>query len=193
MTRPRRAGSKPAVDTLDRWQSPDGTAFLIRPMRSDDAALELAFLDALSPQTRYERTFSHRNLLAPGELKRLVRFDVREEIALVALHEDRERAAFVAVARLRRPTPTADTEFAIVVGDAWQRRGIGLRLLTRLLDVARLAGLPRVVGHTFATNVAMKSLAVRAGFTARPDPDDATVTLLEIDLGPAGGAPTAAG
>jgi acetyltransferase len=68
------------------------------------------------------------------------------------------------------------------VGDAWQRRGVGARLLDKLVDVARRAGIPRVVGYTFATNEAMKGLARKTGFKVRTDPEDASVAILEIEL-----------
>jgi acetyltransferase len=178
LTRP----SRPDADVLERWHTPDGLDLLIRPMRSDDVGPEVAFLQSLSPQTRYERTFSHRGLLAPGELKKLVRFDVREEIALVAVVARDGGHAFVAVARLKKVPGTDQCEFAIVVGDDWQRRGIGLRLLHKLLDVSRRAGIAHVIGYTFATNEGMKALARKAGFALRADPADASITLLEIGL-----------
>lgn len=176
------ASDTPHADELDRWCATDGTPLVIRPLRSDDAAQELRFLQALSPQTRYERTFSHRGLLTPGELGRLVRFDVREEVALVAAVPGDPEDEFVAVTRLKKSPDGSAFEFAIVVRDDWQRRGVGLRLLTRLLDAARLAGIPRIAGVTFATNTAMRSLATRAGFSVRSDPDDASMALLEAEL-----------
>ncbi|MGB3429874.1 MAG: GNAT family N-acetyltransferase, partial [Burkholderiaceae bacterium] len=66
--------------------------------------------------------------------------------------------------------------------DDWQCRGVGTRLLDKLLEVARHAGIPRVIGYTFATNEAMKRLARKAGLTVRSDPADASVSILEIDL-----------
>lgn len=79
---PGRGTPRPAADVLERWRAADGTEVQIRPLRSDDAGREPDFVHALSPQTRYERTFSHRGDLAPGELAKLIRFDVREEVDL---------------------------------------------------------------------------------------------------------------
>lgn len=174
--------TRTGVDVLDRWQAADGTWVVIRPMHADDARRELRFIESLSSQTLYERTFSHRGTLVPGELRRLVRYDVREEVALVATIRRGRTEEFAAVIRLKKAPDAAPHEFALVVADAWQRRGIGLRLLEKLLEVSRHAGIARVVGYTFATNEAMKSLARRAGFHLRADPDDASLTLLEIDL-----------
>lgn len=178
----RQAAPRPEADVLERWRADGGTDLQIRPMRSDDAKRELDFVRALSPQTRYERTFSHRGGLAPGELAKLVRFDVREEVALVAVADPDGAGAFAAVARLKKVPGTDQCEFAIVVADDWQRRGVGLRLLRKLLEVSRHAGIARVIGYTFSTNEAMKKLGRKAGFTLRSDPKDPSVTVLEIDL-----------
>ena len=176
------ASRDPGVDRLDRWQAPEGTRFAIRPLRADDAAHELAFLDSLSVQTRYERTFSHRGLLTPGELRKLIRFDVREEIALVVTVPGATADIFVAVARLKRIPKSDRCEFAIVVGDRWQRRGVGIRLLGKLVEVSRRAGIAHIVGYTFSTNEAMKALARQAGFKVHSDPGDPSLAILEIDL-----------
>lgn len=169
-----------APGVLERWRSPSGVDLLIRPVGADDAAREVRFLESLSAQTRYERLFSHRGLL-PGELRQMVRFDVRREIALLAAAGEKPHEEIVAVARLKKGADDSQYEFAIVVGDAWQRQGIGERLLRRLLAVAKLAGVRQVSGVTLATNTGMKALCSRLGFSLRPDPGDATVTLLAID------------
>jgi len=166
---------------LERWRTASGVDVLIRPVAADDAGRELRFLQSLSPQTRFERVFSHRGLL-PGELRQMVRFDIRREIALLAAAGTPPKEEIAAVARLKKSADGRQYEFALVVGDAWQRQGIGARLLRRLLAVAKLAGIARVSGITLATNTPMKALCQRLGFTLRPDPDDATVTLLSIDL-----------
>lgn len=169
---------------LERWRSPIGVELLIRPVAADDAGRELRFIESLSPQTRYERVFSHRGLLQPGELQQLVRFDIRREIALLVAAGDGPDEEIVAVARLKKSDLAGepDYEFAVVVGDSWQRQGIGERLLRRLLAVAKLAGIGRVSGVTMAINTSMKALCRKVGFRLRPGPEDATVTLLEIDL-----------
>jgi acetyltransferase len=171
-------------EVIERWTAPDGTPLALRPVMADDAGRELEFFSGLSPQTRYERLFSHRGLL-PGELQRLVRFDVRREIALMVAADDGAARRTVAVARLHRARAADGAcEFGLVVGDAWQRRGVGGRLLLRLLEEAARAGVRRVVGHTRASNEGMKKLARKLGFRVQADPEDAGVALLTLQLGP---------
>lgn len=171
---------RPPPEVIERWTTAAGVELLLRPVHPDDARREVRFLESLSPQTRYERAFSHRGLL-PGELRKLVRFDVRREIALLVATADAEQR-IVAVARLKKSPDGHGCEFALVVGDAWQRQGVGGRLLRRLLAVARTAGIDTVTGHTLSTNTPMKALARALGFTLAPDPDDGTVTLLTLQL-----------
>jgi acetyltransferase len=172
---------RPAPQILERWQSRGGVNLVIRPVGADDAEREVRFVQSLSPQTRYERVFSHRGLL-PGELRRLVKFDVRREIALLAaVHEDTDEQ-IVGVARLKKSADGRQCEFAIVVGDAWHRQGIGERLLDKLLAVAKQAGIAQVSGVTMATNESMKGLCRKLGFTVQSDPADATLSLLSIEL-----------
>jgi acetyltransferase len=173
--------TRPRPEVFERWHARDGTPLSIRPMGADDAGRELRFIESLSPQSRYERVFSHRSL-KPGELRALVRFDVRREIALVVTTGTPPDETFVAVARLKKDDGGHGSEFGLAVGDAWQRQGVGRRLLDTLLAVARQAGVRRVEGRTLATNTAMKGLARSLGFAVVPDPADATVTLLSVDL-----------
>jgi acetyltransferase len=55
-------------------------------------------------------------------------------------------------------------EFAIVVADAWHRKGIGHRLMQRLIEIARARGLDAMEGEVLAQNTEMLALAAALGF-----------------------------
>ena len=63
----------------------------------------------------------------------------------------------------------------MVVTDAWQRRGLGVLLLERLVTDAAAAGVRNLGGITLATNTPMIRLARRLGFTVSTEPGDWTV------------------
>jgi GNAT superfamily N-acetyltransferase len=67
-------------------------------------------------------------------------------------------------------------EAALLVQDAWQRRGIGTALLRRLIAYAEGNGLTAVVAHTGADNVAMLRTLRRLGF-GRTDRDGGLVSV----------------
>ncbi|HNX98569.1 MAG TPA: GNAT family N-acetyltransferase, partial [Candidatus Aminicenantes bacterium] len=55
-------------------------------------------------------------------------------------------------------------EYALLVRDDWQHRGVGGALTRRCLEIAAGRGLRRVVSRTTAANVGMLALLRRYGF-----------------------------
>mgnify|MGYP001546834288 FL=1 len=161
----------------------DGSALTIRPIHAADRRLELDFLVGLSAQTRYQRLLSGRQLL-PGELKRLTDIDYAHEMALVALATVDGRLRQIGVARYVRDAGDDErsADFAIVVADDSQRRGLGELLLRSLLRAARADGVSVLGGITLSSNVAMLALAKKLGFSARREHGNASVTDLRLEL-----------
>jgi acetyltransferase len=137
-----------------------GVRLALRPMRPEDAELEQAFVNGLSERSRYQRFMQNLPGLTPRMLARFTQLDYDRELALVALHD----AHFIAVGRYA-PNPDGETaEFALVVADAWQGKGLGRMLLERLCSYARAAGYRSLYGHILQANHAMLELAQRLGF-----------------------------
>jgi len=103
-------------------------------------------------------------------------------MALAATVMLEEREALIGVARYVLDAGGESCEFALVVADAWQGRGIGRRLMEKLIAVARERGLKRIYGEVLATNRAMLELARKLGFEIGRHPDDATVTRVALQL-----------
>jgi acetyltransferase len=76
----------------------------------------------------------------------------------------------------------SSAEFAMVVADAWQRKGVGTLLLSTLLRHAHAAGIGRLHGITLASNRGMQNLAHKFGFVQKHDPQDASIRYLEKTL-----------
>jgi acetyltransferase len=72
-------------------------------------------------------------------------------------------------------------EFAIVVADAWHGRGIGSRLLAKLIDAARRHGVKHLYGDILAMNRPMLALATKLGFKLSRH-EDPTLTRASITL-----------
>jgi acetyltransferase len=137
-----------------------GTRVRIRPIRPEDAELEQRFFHSLSERSRYQRFMQHMHDLPPYLLARFTQLDYDRELALVAVHA----GSFIAVGRYA-PNPDGETaEFALVVADAWQGKGLGRALLERLCDAARAAGYRSLSGEILNANHAMLDLARRLGF-----------------------------
>lgn len=138
----------------------DGTRLRLRPMRPQDAGLERAFVESLSERSKYQRFMQAMPGLTPQMLARFTQLDYDRELALVALHEGR----FVAVGRYAPNADGETAEFALVVADAWQGKGIGRALLERLCEQAGRSGYRALYGHILHANHDMLELAHRLGF-----------------------------
>ncbi|MEW5864251.1 MAG: bifunctional acetate--CoA ligase family protein/GNAT family N-acetyltransferase [Pseudomonadota bacterium] len=140
----------------------DGRRIPVRPIRPEDAALELRFFERLSPRSRYQRFHHEMAQLPPQMLARFTQLDYDRELALVAL--DPESGELVGVGRYM-PNPDGESaEFALAVADDWQGRGIGRALLERLCECARATGYSTLWGHILNVNTDMLALAARLGF-----------------------------
>ena len=144
---------------------PDGTELILRPIEPGDKARLSAALGRLSAETIRRRFFAAKPRFSSGELRYLTEVDGHNHIALVALlADDPER--IVAVARCVRLPDAPDTaEFAIVVGDALQGRGLGRLLAGALADAARREGIRRFAATMLAENEAV--LAIMRTFSQR--------------------------
>ena len=60
-------------------------------------------------------------------------------------------------------------EYAVLVSDAWQNRGLGGVLTDYCLEIARGWGLKRMVAQTTADNARMLALFKKRGYTVEPD------------------------
>ena len=62
-------------------------------------------------------------------------------------------------------------EFAVLVGDAWQGKGIGSNLLEKCLSIAEKQGFKTVHGIVLRENRNMLALGKKLGFEIKRDPD----------------------
>ncbi|HZR02923.1 MAG TPA: GNAT family N-acetyltransferase [Burkholderiales bacterium] len=142
----------------------DGTTVYVRPISGEDAEREQAFVRALSPQSRYFRFLSGIRELTPQAIDRFTHPDPAREIALVALTSLLPDAEQVGVARCAWRAQGEEAEFAIVVADAFQGKGLGWNLMTHLIACAKSRAVPRIWGLVLANNSRMLDLMRALGF-----------------------------
>jgi acetyltransferase len=146
----------------------DGAHARLRPIRPEDAAMERQFVHELSNQSRYLRFLHHLPELPPEMLARFTQIDYDREMAFIALVGEGAEERIVAVARYVQNPDRISAEFAIVVADHWQNRGLGRVLLTRLLDCAKESGFERIDGTVLAINSGMLRMMEAMGFALDP-------------------------
>ena len=112
----------------------------------------------LSDETRQMRFLTAKPRLTKSDLRYLTEVDGRDHVALVAV--EREHPTHIAaVGRFVRDPARPDTaEFAIVVGDAYQRQGLGRALGEALAAEAKSRGIHRFTAITLSDNVGVQKL-----------------------------------
>jgi len=168
----------------------DGTSVVIRPIRPEDAEREQAFVRGLSPESRYFRFMNTLSELSPQLLERFTHPDPAREIALVAVvpPDLGARDEQVAVARCVQEGERGSAEFAIVVADRFQGKGLGQLLMQELIGCARARAWPRLQGFVLWNNHPMLALMHALGFTVSPHPEDAHLRIATLELNSGGGA-----
>ncbi len=143
----------------------DGTRVVIRQIRATDKRMLARGLELLSEETRRKRFLSAKPRFSQAELRYLTEVDGERHFALVAVLAD-QLDHVVGVARfVTLPEDPGTADAAIVVGDPWQRRGLGKRLALLLADAARERGVRRFSATMLSDNPAalalMRTLAAR--------------------------------
>ncbi|WP_303907959.1 bifunctional acetate--CoA ligase family protein/GNAT family N-acetyltransferase [Thiohalomonas denitrificans] len=160
------------VHLMTRWQTPDGIDVVIRPIRPEDAEIEQAFVRQLSGRAKYFRFMQILEELTPAMLARFTQIDYDREMALIAVLEEEKGDTQLGVCRYVINPDGISCEFAVVVADEWQHRGVGHRLMVQLMEAARERGLKRMEGEVLADNHEMLALVRSVGFTVITSQED---------------------
>jgi acetyltransferase len=150
----------------------DGSRLKLRPIRPEDAELEKAFVAGLSDRSMRLRFLSGLRTLTPQMLARFTQIDYDREMAFIAVEGEPSRPREVGVCRYIALPDGETCEFAIVVADEWQSRGLGRRMMARLMEVAAARGLKTMIGYVAAENAGMLDLCAGLGFAIEREPDD---------------------
>lgn len=167
---------------LTEWVLPGGTKVTLRPIRPEDAVLTTEFVRALSSETRYQRFMNTVRELSPAMVIRLTQIDYDREMAFVATTQENGRETQIGVCRYAANPDRESCEFAVVVADAWQHRGVARRLMELLIDTARKRGFVRMDGVFLASNERMLHFVEKLGFALHTDPDDPAIKQGSLDL-----------
>ena len=154
------------------FQAKDGTLVTIRPIRPEDVRIEQDFVRNLSPESRYMRFMNTIREVSPAQLVRLTQIDYDREMAFVATFDDHGSEKEVGVVRYATNPDGESCEFAIVVADDWQGKGLARRLMGVLIDTARSAGLKYMHGDFLAENARMLAFVASLGFVLSVHPED---------------------
>jgi len=156
---------------VSAWTMKDGTPVVIRPISAEDEMLMRGFHESLSDRTVYLRYLSPMLLSMRTTHERLARMthnDYDREIALVVEGEKHGGGkAIFGVARLSKLRGTdEEARFTMLISDAYQGKGIGKELLTRIIRIGRDEKIKRIIALMAPENESMKKLCRAVGFSS---------------------------
>lgn len=152
---------------VGEWTLKDGNTCTIRPIRPDDAILFQDFVRGLTAQTRHFRFFSSMRELPQSSLARFVQLDFGRELALIASAPCAGEQRLVGEANYSCLPGGKSCEFALVIADSMNGRGLGSRLMRCLIAAARAQGIAVMRGQVLADNEAMLNLMEALDFVVK--------------------------
>lgn len=149
-----------------QWQGRD---LFLRPIRPEDEALHMAFLQQLDPEDVRMRVFYTRRNIERSELARLVQIDYAREMAFVAQATGPDgQLQTLGVARAMADPDNVDAEFGVIVRSDLKGTGLGRLLMEKLVAYLRAQGTQRLVATVLDYNERMLKLARDMGFQEDP-------------------------
>jgi len=182
--RPRRPSRRRLVALLRPYSFAlaDGRRLRLRPIRDTDAEGVRAAFYRLSDESRYQRFMAPLKDITADMMQKATHPAPGRDAALVAAWRGPGAEVIAGGARIAGDAGRDSCEFAVTVVDDWQGRGIGSRLMRKLLRVAQAMGYRTMVGYVLAGNARMLDLARRLGFRVENSSEGANVKLVIRDL-----------
>jgi acetyltransferase len=149
---------------MAKFKMDGGKTAEIRPIRPEDEPLEAEMFKTFSKETQRQRFFGMVGEVSHDLLQRYTQIDYDREIALIALVREGKEKKMAGVVRLIADPYNEAAEFAVVVGDPWQGRGLGGKFTHYILEIARQRGIKRVHAKFLRDNAAIKRIFEKEGF-----------------------------
>jgi acetyltransferase len=162
---------------MGTWTLHDGTPVTLRPIRPEDEPLMVKFHETLSDRSVYFRWLHMLGLSQRVAHERLIGIcfiDYDREMALVAEYHNpqTEQHEIIGVGRLIKAHGANEAEFAILVTDQFQRKGLGAELLRRLIQFGQDEKLKRFTGDIDLENHGMQEVCRKLGFHLHYSPEE---------------------
>ena len=120
----------------------DGVCVAVREIRAEDAEALRRLVGRSSERSIELRFFGPMQELSEEKARRFAEVDGKDRFELVALDPEDEDE-IVAVVRYEREGNTDGAEYAALVEDRFQGRGLGIGLTRRLIEAAQERGIKR--------------------------------------------------
>jgi acetyltransferase len=154
---------------VSHCKTKDGMDVTFRPIRPEDEPLMIKFHQTLSERSVRLRYFQPLKLSQRVAHERLIRVcfsDYDREMPLVVERRDPKtgEAEILGVGRLSKIPGQDEAEFAILISDVHQNKGLGTKLLSTIVQIAKDEKLSRVSADILPDNLEMQRVCEKIGF-----------------------------
>jgi acetyltransferase len=164
-------------DMVRTIHSTDGHRIVLRPIKPEDEPQWHVLLTKCSPESIRSR-FRYLFKRTTHEMAtRYCFIDYDREMAVVAEIESPEGKELIGVGRLVADPGGRRAEYAVLMVDAWQGKGIGTEITSYCVEVAHSLGIEEVHAETLPDNRRMISVFRRCGFQVELNQEDGTVKV----------------
>jgi len=164
---------------ITRRKLKNGTFVVLRPIKPEDETLLYELFQSFSEETMRFRFFQVIKDMSHKTLTRYCNIDYDREIAIVAEKKEDKRR-IIGVARIILEPGRKRGEFAVVVGDQWQRLGLGSKLIDCLIEIGKHMELETIGGNILSKNLKMIRLCTKKGFKMERVDEENTKATLEL-------------
>jgi len=155
----------------------DGTQLLVRPIRPDDDSKIKEMFYSFSEQTKYLRYHGTLKSLPHNRLQLFCNVDYDTEMALVLVHGEMGEEEIIGVGRYMRSPDRRSAEMAFVIGDNWQRKGLGSHLFKRLVEIGTKDGIRQFTADVLPENAGMLKIFHGSGLSTETTTEDGVVRV----------------
>ncbi len=160
----------------------DGSCVPVRGIRAGDAPALQRLVGRSSARSVQLRFFGPLRELSNESARHFAEVDGEDRFALVALDPE-DVGEIVAVVRYEREGEGGSAEYAALVEDRFQGRGLGIGLTRRLIEAARENGIERLHAMVLRENKEMLNLLRSLDLPERTQWRDGAEHV-EVDLRP---------
>ena len=157
-----------------------GKDAVIRPIRPEDEPMEAEMFATFSKETQRHRFFQQIKEITHELLQSFTQIDYDREIALIAEITEKKKKKMIGVVRLITDPLANTAEFAIVVGDPWQSKGLGNEFTKLILNIAKERGVAKIYAKYFNDNKIMENIFKKYDF--KISEIDGKINRAELDL-----------
>ncbi len=153
------------------WTMPNGLTLLLRPIKPEDAPLVAEMHNSISEEAFRGRFFHAVRNASPGMHIRQCSIDYDRDMGIVAETSEHDKRKIIGIGTLGADPGQKSGEYAVLIHDDYQGRGLGYKLVDILIGIAREKGFEEIYGFVLKTNRRMLEVCRKLGFAVEGLPD----------------------